>query len=166
MSMEKKAFDTVRTRLAEVTVALLLFYLVVNSVAYVREYRRSAVPASAWFEVFELFVPDHEKGSNPLVIYDRTIHEAFRGFWIVEVQRRDSEELAWTECSGAGLNDYEPTDILPERGVTWEWFLGRPCTVGPGSYRLRVSYEMTKPNWPTKHMVVVSNTFRVTDPQP
>lgn len=159
--MEEKTKSKVKIRLAEVSVALVVVWLVIQISSFIQDARREIVSPSAWFEVREIFVPDHVEGSNPQVIYDRAIHEEFRGFWVVEVQRREPDGTTYMVCSGSGVNDYEPEASIPENRVAWAWFIGRPCVIPEGAYRLRVSYDLTRLGWPLKQIVVVSNNFRV-----
>lgn len=164
--LEHYGYDRVRRRLMEVSIALLLSASVVSLSDRIRYVERVRLPPSAWFQINEVFVPDHRVGSNPKMIYDRTVRERFRGFWIVEVQRfepggRDTD-LFSPACSGSGISEYEPADYIPDNTVTWQWFIGRECDVPPGQYRLRVTISMKRPGWPEKEIApVYSNMFRV-----
>jgi hypothetical protein len=151
----------VKLRLAEVSVALLVVWLVIQISGFVRSTQREIVSPTSWFEVREIYVPDHVQGTNPPVTYDRVIHEDFRGFWVVEVQRREADGATHAACSGSGVSDYETTDTIPNHRVSWTWFVGRNCEVRPGQYRLRLSLDLTRPNWPPKRVVAFSNTFVV-----
>lgn len=147
--------------LLEVSMAVFLFYAVVQFSDRINSYQRAMVSADSWFRVNEVFVPDHAWGSNPPVIYDRAILENFRGFFVVEVQKQLENGLWWSACSGSGVSDYETGEIIPDNTVTWVWFVNRQCAVPPGIYRLRTSWEMKRPGWPIKAVVSVSNTFTV-----
>lgn len=150
-----------KVRLAETSVALVVVWLVIQISGFVQDAQRGFVSPSAWFEIREIFVPDHVEGSNPLMVYDRIVHEEFRGFWVVEVQRREPDGTTHMVCSGSGVNDYEPNKSIPQNQVSWSWFIGRSCAVPPGKYRLRVSYDLTRLGWPLKHVVAISNNFDV-----
>jgi hypothetical protein len=154
-------WDWLRLRAVELAVAFFLASITIQVVTSVRDYQKDQVSVSEWFVVNEIFVPDHVQGENPLIVYDREIRVDVRGFWLVEVQRRDIDGLTYTACSGPGVNDYEITDIIPDQTVTWEWFIGRPCVVDPGVYRLRVRYDFTRSGWPAKQLVVLSNVFTI-----
>ncbi len=151
----------VRRRLGELVMAALLAFVVVQFAERINERDMNMVPADAWFRVNEVYVPDHVSGSNPSVIYDREIFENFRGFYIVEVQRKLENGLWWSECSGSGVSDYEKGEAIPDNTVDWVWYISSECTVPPGIYRLRSSWEMKRPDWPTKNVVALSNEFRV-----
>ena len=128
---------------------------------------KAEVVASEWFVVNEIFVPDHEVGSNPLMIYDRAILQAHRGFWVAEAQRqtRPGQALFSNECSGSGVDNYGVADVLPEDGVSWEWFFGRPCPVPPGTYRIEMTKDLSILGYPIKAMQpVYSNVFHVYPP--
>ncbi len=146
-------------RFVEVVMAVLLFYAIIQFADRINQNDRAMLPANAWFRVNEVYVPNHKSGSNPPVIYDRQIMEEFRGFFVVEVQKKLENGLWWSACSGSGVNDYQPGDALPSNTVDWEWYVSRPCPVPPGIYRLRSSWEMKRPDWPIKSVVNLSNEF-------
>lgn len=149
-----------RHRIIEVLIAGISFFLITSYLDQREADGRAAVPASDWFEVSELFVPDHQRGSNPGMIYDRRAKVEFRGFWIAEVQRREDKGFS-TECTGSGVKEYRPGDFTTGIPVTWGWFLGRPCPVSQGTYRIIVSYDMFKPGFPVKRYGAISNTFTI-----
>lgn len=129
--------------------------------------QRDSVEASDWFVVNDIYIPDHEVGSNPLLIYDRTVIEPHRGFWVVEAQRQTvpGEARFFNECSGSGVDNYDMVDLIPEEGVRWDWFFGRDCTVPPGTYRVEMTKDMVKPGYTSKTMLPeYSNTFTVYAP--
>lgn len=154
-------WEKIKIIVSEIVVAFLLFYIVVELSNRFAEQQQSMVPASAWFKVNEVFVPDHKQGSNPLLIYDRTILVDFRGFFVIEVQQQLENGLWFSACSGSGMSDYEIGDTIPDKNVSWEWFILRACPVPPGTYRLRVSWELKKLGWPSKETVALSNIFKV-----
>lgn len=146
---------------SEAIIAFLLFYMVIQLSERFAQQQQAMVPADAWFRVNEVFVPDHKSGSNPALIYDRTILENFRGFFVVEVQQQLDNGLWFSICSGSGLSDYEVGEAIPDNTVTWDWFVTRPCDVPPGTYRVRTSWELKRIGWPTKEAVSLSNVFKV-----
>jgi hypothetical protein len=162
---KKRWFEKASQWATEFVVAILLFYAVIQFSDRIEQRSRSELPASAWFKVNEIYVPDHVVGSNPPVIYDRVILENFRGFFVVEVQKKLDNGLWWSACSGSGVSDYHISDALPANNtVDWEWFVSRPCVVPAGIYRLRVSWEMKRSDWPVKSVVSLSNEFLVVEP--
>ena len=65
-------------------------------------------------------------------------------------------------CSGSGVDDYDMGEVLGlDNTVNWSWFFGRPCRIGPGTYRVQLTRDMTKPGYPVKQMRGWSNTFYV-----
>lgn len=154
------------SRLTEVVAAVALFYLTVSLIEYREAVRKAEVPSEEWFVLHEVFVPDHRVGSDPEVLYDRTILSDHRGFWIAEVQRvspdgRDG--VFQNACTGAGVAEYDMNEVLSlDNSVKWSWFFGRPCVIPPGTYRVQLTRDMVKPGWPVKQMRSWSNTFQVT----
>jgi hypothetical protein len=151
-----------RYRAAEFTLAVILLASALYLTDYVQQRSRADVPAANWFTVNDIYIPDFHAGENPTVVYDRTIKEPFRGFWVMEVERFDGEGKTILECTGAGVNDYEVTDYIPNNEVTFEWFLGKKCPdLEPGSYRIRGTWKMKRDGWPEKQIIKYSNEFKV-----
>lgn len=160
-----------KDRLTELALAGLVTMAVIQTTDMLSQRERDILPPSAWFQVHEVFVPDFTEGENPMILYDRIIREEFRGFFVVEVQRQLENGLWFADCSGSGVNDYTPEDALPQAAdtpgnyVTLDWFINRagsPCRPEPGEYRLRTSYELSRPNWPVKTTLNISNVFTIT----
>lgn len=153
-------------RLTEVVVAIFVAYIAITMIEYREAVQKDSVEPSDWFVVNEIYVPDHEVGSNPLMIYDREIRVPHLGFWVVEAQRINPdgrEGVFQNACSGSGVSDYDLDEVLGRGNeVTWEWFFGRPCVIPPGTYRLLLTKDMTVPGYPVKQDRYVSNTFHVT----
>lgn len=148
-------------RAAELMIALTIVAATLYIVDNVRQRSRMSVAASTWFTVPDIFVPDHNVGENPEIRYERSIKEPFQGFWVVEVQRQEGDAFV-LECSGSGVNDYEPADYIPNDMVRWSWFIAKSCLeVPPGKYRLRASWVLRRDGWPEKTVVKYSNLFTV-----
>lgn len=148
---------------AGVTLALVVF--LAGSEAH-RIYSLMAlqtVPAAQFFEPVQLNVPDFQSGEDPIIFYDRIIHQEFTADWVVEVQNIQSDGTPVAVCTGTGHNIYQPEKGLPEAGSTLEWFVGAPCYTSPGSYRLVANWIIDRPetvgNVSTR---LVSNVFQVT----
>lgn len=148
-----------RWRALEVAAAVGIFASVIYISEAQRQRSRFNVPAENWFVVNQIYVPDHARGSNPEMTYDRSIKEPFQGFWVVEVQRLIPDGRFVLECSGSGVSDYELQDYIPNNTVTWDWFVGGCKDVDPGTYRLRASWKMKRASWPEKDVVAYSNNF-------
>lgn len=152
---------------AEIVVAGVAAFALVWFLQAREDRERAGVQAEDWFVVNSIYVPDHEVGSNPVMIYDRDILKTHRGFWVVEAQRQEAPGVArfFNECSGSGVDNYDTSDSIPDDGVTWTWFFGRPCEVPPGVYRIELTKDLSVPGYPVKSLhPVFSNTFRVYAP--
>jgi hypothetical protein len=151
-----------RFRALEVAVGLAVTAAAFSLISNIDDQRRISVAPGAWFQVNDIFVPDMRAGEDPVMVYDRTIKEEFRGFWVTEVQRRDAGGSFVLECTGSGINDYEPQDYIPNNAVRYSWYIGAKCAdLPPGQYRLRSSWIMRRPGWPDKNLVAYSNLFTV-----
>lgn len=154
-------------KLIEITVAAAVALGLILYMEARHEAERQQVTAEDWFVVNDIYVPDHEAGSNPIMLYGREILEPHRGFWVVEAQRQvvPGEARFFNECSGSGVANYDKSDTIPEDEVTWEWFFDRPCAVPPGIYRIEMTKDMSVEGYPVKSMrPKYSNTFRVYAP--
>lgn len=154
-------------RLAESLIAVGLAFVFITLMEYREDQRKLDIDAADWWQVNDIFVPDHEAGSNPNMIYDRTILHPHRGFWVVEAQRQNVDMqggVFGAACTGSGVNDYDMEDVIPGNTVTWAWFFGRPCAIPPGVYRLQLTKDMTVPDYPVKSARNFSNVFRVYEP--
>lgn len=163
-----KTWEFWKDRATEMALALFVFAVTVNLLDHrrdrIEQQEADLFVARDWFTVHEIFVPDHAHGENPLIVYDRTIYEPFVGFWVAEVQHRDGGDVPSTffnTCTGSGTATYSLEDSLPEDGVSWEWFLDRPCEVGPGQYRIVVTYDLHIEGYPIKRQEARSNVFTV-----
>lgn len=119
-------------------------------------------PATDWFSVRNISVPDFVEGEDPIIIYDRDIKKSFNATWSVEVHGATAS-TNYPICTGSGNNKYQPGETLPEQGVRLSWFVGRiECVhVPPGKYNLEINYEIRPPGYPTKIYTATSNIFTV-----
>ncbi len=106
-------------------------------------------------------VPDFSAGQNPLVLYDRKIHQGFNGDWTVEVKILDGKN---TVCRGGATNvTYDIDEKLDPSKITFDWFVGSDCskTLKSGMYYLEVNYRLRIEGRPVRYMTIQSNIFRV-----
>lgn len=153
-----------RNRMFELAIAGFAVFLLTSYYEQQAKRLKAAVDVTDWFEVNELFVPDHAFASNPQMIYDREVKENVRGFWVAEAQRRGDNGKFSNACTGSATNDYDVEEEIPEDVVDWEWFLFRKCDIPPGTYRLSVSWDFSRPGFPIKQYRKNSNIFVVYDP--
>tara|TARA_Y100000593_G_scaffold83521_1_gene157494 strand:- start:18960 stop:19481 length:522 start_codon:yes stop_codon:yes gene_type:complete len=150
-----------KARFTELVIAVVMATAIISLAGQINEQQRDAVSPDAWLRINEVYVPDYPAGEPPMILYDRVIRENFTGFWIVEVQRKTKTGLWSTACSGNGVNEYDPAEVIENNRVTWEWYIGKPCIVDTGVYRLKTTYDMTRPGWPAKRLFSLSNEFIV-----
>jgi len=152
----------IRMHLSAVLVALAAAALIIAGFPTWNQHRKELVDVSTWFEVFDLTVPDHQLGSNPVISFDRVIHIPLRGEWVAEVQSVSDNGFLFM-CGGHGANIYEPSDLLPDP-VTWDWFVwdkGTCENLPEGNYRLEVRWDFCKSSWPCKTLTRHSNVFKI-----
>jgi hypothetical protein len=150
------------TRVKDQAVSLLIavalgaaIWAVATWVAKVNE---ATAPAVDWFVVHELFIPDHEAGGNPVIVYERTVKKEMSGQWSVETQQEVDGRWV-TVCRGSGVSHYSPDEDLPD-SVTLRWYRG-PCDKPAGTYRLQTVWVFSNAKGVTRTELNVSNEFQV-----
>lgn len=141
--------ETVRRNFVEWVLGIMLAIVVFlgGSEAY-RIWRLNSVhlvPASAFFEPLQLEIPDFQVGKNPIIFYDRVIHQEFVADWIVEVQLIQSDGSPLAVCVGENTNIFQPEKKLPVGGATLWWFVGEDCFLGAGTYRIVANWIIERP---------------------
>lgn len=117
-------------------------------------------PATDWFSVRNISVPDFIEGDDPIIIYDRDIKKPFSATWSVEAHGATAS-TNYAICTGSGTNKYEPGETLPESGVKLSWFIGKECSLPEGAYNLEVNYEIRPAGYPPKVYTATSNIFNI-----
>ena len=126
-----------------------------------------ALPATDWFFVRELMVPDFVVGENPVINYDRTILKDFPGRF--KIQITEAKEKGALICVNSKDVDYI-AGRQPPAVVTFGWLFGDAewpaCSARlvPGSYQGRVTWEIHERHRPVKELVVRMNVFNVLEP--
>ena len=139
--------------------AATIFYFYTIGVQLYRSY----VPASEWYEVTALEVPDHTKLSNPEIVFGQTVHVPFRGQWVIEYMKKQPTGEFFAVCTNSGLSNFNVEDTVVRATIRIREFIERVCDVEPGDYLLRGELRMTRPEWPAKTVRVWSNEFRIRD---
>lgn len=127
-------------------------------------------PATNWFEVKDLFVPNFVLGEDPILLYDRDIKRSFQGEWLVEIEKVTGRGVQFI-CKVEGRNNYRPENILMDQ-TTLNWFMaydGRGTVCGDkiletGSYRIEVRWriEPDEPGYDVKIYRYTTRPFMIT----
>jgi hypothetical protein len=160
---EWKTYERIRRFALEFAIAWLLFTAVVLSYNYIKQQQRELAPLDEYFIVRQIAVPNFPVGQNPVMIYDRTVNKQFRGHYTVEVQEAGTLQPI-EECTGSFDINYDPDKQLPEGGPTLFWFIGHPCNIPIGPYRLQACWDVYRENASTIHYCRPSAIFNVFDP--
>ena len=110
-----------------------------------------------WMIVNAVTVPDFAAGTDPVILYDRTISKRFRAYWTVELQELTAHGAVHVCDSGEPQgNDYDPEEALA-RVRLFSWYMGRasPCDVSPG-----LNY-VVKTIWRGRGVPMISNRSNV-----
>lgn len=144
-----EASTSKRQNVIDVVIAVVLALVVFLTASEVsRIYRLvtlHTVPSESFFEPLQLDVPNFSVGDRPVILYDRIIHREFTADWVVEVQQVQENGSVLAVCSGSGHTIYQPEKGLPSTGVTLDWFLGRPCDLDEGTYRVVANWVIERP---------------------
>lgn len=120
---------------------------------------KAAAPAQNWFEVSSIFIPAHEQGDDPVVIYNRTIKRPFQGRYVAEVHSVETPNLV-LNCSGTGTYFYSPADVLPDN-ITLSWLIGKRCDLPVGDYYVEFNWYIWPVGYQVKTLTFKSVVFSV-----
>lgn len=153
--------EKTKSRLIEFAAAFVSAALIILFSQFVADKQRALTPASAWFQINEIFVPDHKVGDDAAILYDVVVLDEFESFRIVEVQRQSPAGVWASVCAAATVEVKDPRTLIENKTVSWQWLTGDSCALTPNVYRLRVTFAMSRPGWPAKRAFTLSNTFTV-----
>lgn len=120
---------------------------------------KDATPATDFFTVREINIPDFEQGDDPVMVYDRTIKRDFIGTFIVEL-RKAEKGVREPACANSVVRTYKIGEKPPET-VTLKWFVDRECPLPEGQYVAEATWRIEAEGFPMKEYSAVSNVFRV-----
>lgn len=142
--------------------AFVLFLVALWVWAWWEQHERDRAPPSEYLEVRQVSVPNHPVGTDPKIVYDRTIHRDFRGTWTAQIQRAgDLKDV----CVSDMTQNYFKDKPLPEGGATLSWFMFRECKLPVGVYRLHTCWEIYREQAIPTRFCYTSEVFNVFDPQ-
>ncbi len=141
-----------------ISVAAALFVVGAAVATWVLQVDNATAPASAWFTVDKMIVPDHKAGENPDIEFERTIKRNMSGRWAVETQSYNGSRWV-TVCRGSGLSNYSVDEDLP-RPITLDWFRGA-CDEKPGLQRLQTVWLFSDEEGLTRSVISESNEYTV-----
>lgn len=141
------------------SVVLLISWVLLFGAAGVQR----LAPASDWMEVWSVKVYDTRAGVPPVMLVDRRIKQAFDGYWVTDIERKQAEGAFEQVCSAHGSAAYTP-DNVPPHMLTLDWWTAPvDCTPRePGRYRVDTIWTIELPGGLTKTLRRTSNVFNVT----
>ena len=125
-----------------------------------QQWSRDQQPISDWFTPTQLYVPDFASGTDPQIVYDRTIKQAFHVIWSVNVQKILDSGFA-NVCTNLGSADFTPELKLPPDGITLNKFVGKDCSLKEGKYRIYVTWTVLRQSYSNVRLNLISNVFTV-----
>gem|GEM_PF-1259907 len=126
---------------------------------YYDDLAKKNTPASDFFTVRQVSIPDFSEGQNPVIVYDRTVKKDFFGTFVVEIHRAE-EGVNYAVCSNSASRTYRLGEKPPET-VDLKWFIDRECGLLPGQYVAETTWKIEAEGYPTKEYSAVSNVFKV-----
>lgn len=118
-----------------------------------------AAPATDWFTVREVNIPNFVEGQNPIIVYDRTIKKDFFGTFVVEIHKAEPG-VNYAVCSNSASRTYKAGEKPPET-VDLKWFVDRDCGLKSGQYVAETTWKIEAEGYPDKEYSAVSNVFQV-----
>lgn len=128
----------------------------------VQQYLRDSAPASDYFVVNQIGVPNFTVGDNPKVLYDRVVMQEFNATFTAEIQ--DAATLQ-AVCTSTKTVNYSPEKLLPDDGPTLSWLMYREplpdCEPAVGTYRVQICWIIERLDAIPVRTCARSNTFSV-----
>lgn len=125
---------------------------------------RETAPASDFFEVSDVRIPDHAEGDDPLVLYLRDIHRDFTGDWFITLFPEDRPTRI--ACDGAGRFRYRSNVELSDNQMPLSRFIGKQCGLPAGCYFGLARWEIRPDGFPMKELEKRIPEFCVSYKQP
>lgn len=144
-------------------VAALIVVAVWFQYAWVKQ---SARPATDWFEVETLNIPDFIAGNAPSIAYQREIRKSFAGSYKIAIIQAAPGDIGAITCLNSEKVDYVANRLLPPV-VDLAWLFGDAewpscaAKLREGEYQARISWDIEVPGLPVKNYMKLSNIFRV-----
>ena len=122
-------------------------------------------PASYWYEVDHLSVPNVRSGEMPIVIMERNIHRDFEGVWQVGIWR--AGRGGWiSQCSThPHEHDYRTDEVDPDP-MPLDWYVGYDAAcydLPPGIYRMDTKWQVNPHGLFRREVSVTDVIFEVTE---
>ncbi|MEM7709909.1 MAG: hypothetical protein AAF264_04010 [Pseudomonadota bacterium] len=92
------------------------------------------VPTSFWISDVSLEIPDHTVEEDPMVVFRRTIREAFNADFVMEVHALD-DPPGREPCRNDGVATYQPNETN-SYSAPWSRY-SRGCVLEPGQYAVQ-----------------------------
>lgn len=121
---------------------------------------KDASPATDFFSIETLNIPDFVEGNDPVMSYSRTIKQNFFGTYIVEIVDVKANRASLPVCINSGSRNYTVGKKLPNP-VTLGWFVNKDCGLKPGQYIANSTWKIEADGYPPKSYDKSSNVFRV-----
>jgi hypothetical protein len=146
----------------DVSYILLIGALLMWITTQVQQHFRNTAPASDYFEVNQIGVPNFTVGENPKILYDRVVKQDFTAEFTAEIQDASSLQPV---CTSTKTVNYTPEKELPVDGPTLSWLMYREplpdCVPPVGTYRVHICWTIERLNAIPVRMCAHSNTFSV-----
>lgn len=158
----KEVFKSANFHWRDVAYILVIGASMMWLTTQVKQYMRNDAPASDYFIVSQIGIPNFTVGENPLVLYDRTVLQDFTAEFTAEIQDASTLQAV---CTSTKTVNYSPDKDLPEGGPTLSWLMYREplpdCNPPVGTYRVHICWTIDRVEAVPVRMCEHSNTFSV-----
>lgn len=162
-AMTETAKRTAWEFIVALSLALLLItpWMVLNLIEDVSRLKVQQSEPEDYFIVASIVVGNAREGSQPQIIYDRTIVRPFRAVWTAAVfALPERDGVNYGVCNNSSTADYETDTRLPG-SVSLEWFIEKDCNLQPGRYVLKTTWEIRLDYNIRKYVRATSNVFEI-----
>jgi len=146
----------------DVAYILVIGAMLMWGTTQVKQYIRDTAPASDYFVVNQIGIPNFTVGENPKILYDRVVLQDFSATFTAEIQDASTLQAV---CTSTKTVNYSPDKDLPKDGPTLSWLMYREplpdCQPPVGTYRVQICWTIERLDAIPARMCANSNTFSV-----
>lgn len=148
-------------KIMQFVVALLLTASLISAYDILVRKVRGLEPIENWFHVKQIYVADVGTGEDVSVLYDRDIIKPFKGTYTVKVAEINDTGTGFPLCDNSEVVNYTPKGKAAVRVITLSEFVGEPCTLKDGRYRVEAAWFIERDGYDDEIVESVSNVFSV-----
>lgn len=138
---------------------IVLAFIALLFIKPITRFIDDATSPQPWFTAgFD--VPNFEIGQDPEIAYHLRVNRPVRGQWFTSIYAQEDQGQLSLICSGGGYAYYQ----IDTNGTTLmplSRFIGSPCNLRAGSYRICTNYDLEDESDNTRTFGPFCDMFRV-----